>query len=47
MDLRSLFVRLTVAFDADEPIEATARAELIAMAPDARFDGAGGHCRPA
>ena len=41
MDLRSLFVWLTVAFDADEPIEATARAELIAAAPDVRFDGAG------
>jgi hypothetical protein len=41
MDLRSLFVALPAAFDADEPIEAAARAELIAAAPDARFDGAG------
>jgi hypothetical protein len=43
MDLRSLFVALAlaVAFDADEPIEAVARAELISAAPDARFDGAG------
>jgi hypothetical protein len=47
MGLRSLFVAPAAAFDADEPIEAAARAELIAAAPDARFDGAGWHCHPA
>jgi hypothetical protein len=41
MDLRSLFVGLAAAFASDEAIEATARAELIAAAPDAQFDGAG------
>jgi hypothetical protein len=47
MALRSLFVAPAAVFDADEPIKAAARAELIAAAPDARFDGAGWHCHPA